>query len=228
MKKAHSKTSKRKQPPERLSTERVITEAVVMADESGLDVLSMRGLAARLGVEAMSLYHHVPNKESLLDGMVDQVAGEIALPSVDKMWRGQMRQRALSALEVLMRHPWVALPMFSRINIGPHMLAYIDRTHGCLLAAGFSHRDADWARHLMDSHIYGFALQELHFPIRAEDYSSKAAEFLPLLPAADYPHLRALTERVISGHYDGRNSFEFGLEIILDGLARRLKKADAD
>lgn len=208
----------------RLTPERVTSEAVVMADESGLDVLSMRSLATRLGVEAMSLYNHVPNKESLIDAMVDHVTGEIRLPRTDRAWRPQMRQRALSALKVLMQHPWAAIPMISRMNTGPHMLAYTDRTHGCLRAAGFSHRGADWARHLMDSHIYGFALQELHFPIRPQDYASMAEAFLPMIPEGRYPHLRGLAETVSSGKYDGRNSFEFGLEIILDGLALRLKR----
>ncbi len=209
---------------ERLTPGRVTSEAVSMADESGLEALSMRGLATRLGVEAMSLYNHVPNKESLIDAMVDHVTGEITLPRTDRAWRPQMRQRAVSALGVLMRHPWAAMPMLSRMNTGPHMLTYTDRTQGCLLAAGFSHQGADWARHLMDSHIYGFALQELHFPIRPEDYASMAAGFLPMIPARSYPHLRGLAETIISRKYNGRNSFEFGMEIILDGLARTINR----
>jgi AcrR family transcriptional regulator len=207
----------------RLSPELVTAEAVAMADESGLDALSMRGLAERLGVEAMSLYNHLPNKDSLVDAMVDHVTAEISLPRSDRPWRQQMSRRALSAVEVLMRHPWAAMQMLSRMNTGPHMLAYTNRTHGCLLAAGFSHRGSDWARHLMDSHIYGFVLQEIHFPIRPEDYAGTASAFLPMIPAERYPHLRSLAESVISGQYDGRNSFEFGLKIILDGLARQLK-----
>jgi len=221
MKQPRTKTGRG--PRERLTPERVTAEAVALADESGLEVLSMRGLASRLGVEAMSLYNHVPNKESLMDAMVDHVTGEIALPRPGRAWRPQMHRRACSALGVLMRHPWAAIPMLSRMNTGPHMLAYTDRTQGCLLAAGFSHRGADWARHLMDSHIYGFALQELHFPIRPEDFALAAAGFLPLLPAGRYPHLHGLAETIISGKYDGRNSFKFGLEILLDGLSRQLK-----
>ncbi len=218
MSKPKAKARGRSRARERLTSVRVTTEAVAMADELGLGRLSMRGLAARLGVEAMSLYNHVPNKDSLIDAMVDHVTGEITLPLTKRAWRQQMRQRALSALEVLMRHPWAALPMFSRMNTGPHMLTYIDRTHGCLLAAGFSHPGADGARHLMDSHIYGLALQELHFPIRPEDYASQAAAFLPMIPAETYPHLRGLAETIISGQYEGRNSFGPGLKIILDGL----------
>lgn len=223
MSRPHSKTAGRSRPVAPLTPDRVTSEAVAMADESGLEAMSMRGLATRLGVEAMSLYNHVPNKESLIDAMVDHITGEINLPRVDRTWRPQMRQRAISALGVLMRHPWAAMPMLSRMNTGPNMLTYTDRTHGCLLTAGFSHRGADWARHLMDSHIYGFALQELHFPIPSEDFASTAAAFLPMIPAETYPHLRSLAERVISGKYDGRNSFEFGLEIILEGLERKAR-----
>lgn len=210
-----------------LSAERVAEAGVAMADEAGLAALSMRGLAERLGVEAMSLYHHLPNKDCLIDAMVDRVAGEIALPEPGRSWRAQMRRRALSALEALTRHAWAALPFLSRLNTGPHMLAYMDRTHGCLRAAGFSPRGADWARHLMDSHIYGYFLQEIHFPIRPEEYASSAASFLPMIPASRFPYLREIAEAVIAGDYDGRNSFEFGLEIILDGLERQLK-ANAD
>ncbi len=195
-----------------------------MADESGMQLVSMRGLAARLGVEAMSLYHHVANKERLLDLMVDRVVGEIRLPLPRRSWKQQMRLRALSACDVLMRHPWATSPMFSRINTGSHMLTYIDRTHGSLLAAGFSHQKADWARHLVDSHIYGHVLQELHFPIKPEAYASSANSFLPDIPADRYPQLRALTQTVINGEYDGRCSFIFGLEIILDGLKRQGKE----
>ncbi|MEX1117764.1 MAG: TetR/AcrR family transcriptional regulator C-terminal domain-containing protein [Terrimicrobiaceae bacterium] len=223
MSKPKSKGAGRSRTAEPLTPSRVTSEAVAMADESGLEALSMRGLAERLGVEAMSLYNHVPNKESLIDAMVDHVTGEILLPRVDRAWRPQMRQRALSAVGVLMQHPWAAMPMLSRMNTGPCMLTYIDRTHGCLLAAGFSHRGADWARHLMDSHIYGFALQELHFPIPSADFSTTAAAFLPRIPAEHYPHFRGLAEQVISGKYDGRNSFKFGMEIILEGLARKSK-----
>jgi len=193
-----------------------------LADTAGLEAISMRKLAEALGVEAMSLYNHVPNKEALIDDMVDRVVGEIALPSPGKPWRGELRRRANSALHVLIRHPWAALPMISRMNTGARMLSYMDRTHGCLLAAGFDHAKADQARHLMDSHIYGFALQEIHFPIRPEDYAASADAFLPRLPASVYPHLRSVAEAIVSGKYDGRNSFSFGLELILDGLAQKI------
>lgn len=198
--------------------------AVALADEAGLEAVSMRALAARLGVEAMSLYHHVAGKDALIEAMVDEVVGEIVVPRRRKDWRAEMRRRARSALEVLERHAWVCLPMVARVNVGPRMLTYLDRTHGCLLGAGFSHEGADRARHLLDSHIHGFALQERHFPIAPEDYAASARAFLPMLPVERYPHMRGLAEAVGSGAYDGRNSFEFGLKLILDGLARMLAR----
>lgn len=209
---------------EKLGAAEIVRGAVALADEAGLEAVSMRALAARLGVEAMSLYHHVAGKDALIDAMVDEVTGEIAVPRRTKDWRAEMRRRARSALAVLERHPWVCLPMMARVNVGPRMLTYLDRTHGCLLGAGFSHEGADRARNLLDGHIHGFALQERHFPIAPEDYAASARVFLPMLPMELYPHMRGLAEAVGSGEYDGRNSFEFGLELILDGLARMLAK----
>ncbi len=217
-----ARTSRNRLPRRCLRRDLIVAKAVAMADASGLEGLSMRKLAERLGVEAMSLYNHVPNKDALIDAMVDEVVGGITLPRVGKPWIAEMRGRANSACDVLLRHTWAPMPILSRMNTGPRMLAYTDRTHGCLLTAGFSHAGADGARHLLDSHIYGYVLQELHFPIRPEDYAASAAEFLPMIPASTHPHLRGIAEAIVAGDYDGRNSFAFGLDLILDGLAHLL------
>ncbi len=219
-------TRQKKPPKGGLNLPRIVGEAIAQADSdpTGLAAVSMRGLASRLGVEAMSLYHHVPGKDALIDAMVDAVVGEIETPNPTKPWRDEMRRRAHSALAVLNRHPWACLPLVARINIGPNMLNYLDRTHGCLLRAGFSHAGADRARHLIDSHIHGFALQEQHFPIAPEDYATSARTFLPTIPAERFPHFHALAATVADGDYDGRNAFDFGLELILDGLARLLRQ----
>ncbi len=203
-----------------LSRERVLTAAVRLADEGGIAALSMRSLAQALGVEAMSLYNHVANKDDLLDGMVDLVAGQITLPEAGPDWKEQMRRRANSAYQVLLSHPWAALQFVSRMNVGPSMLRSIDAVHGCLREAGFSHAIADHARNVIDSHIYGFTLQELLFPLARSAYADAAREFLPKLPADRYPHMRALAEQVIAGHYDGLHKFAFGLDLILNGLGR--------
>lgn len=203
-----------------LTRERVLSAAVRLADEAGIDALSMRRLAGECGVEAMSLYHHVANKDEVLDGMVDLVAAEIELPTSDGDWRAAMRRRACSAHAVLLRHPWASQLFTSRINIGPAMLRYIDATLGCLRAAGFTPEQADHAWNAIDSHVYGFTLQELNFPFEADEYSDAAADYMHLIASGQHPHLNELATEVMQGRYDGLHDFEFGLEFLLDGLER--------
>jgi len=207
----------RRQP---LTRDRVVAAAIDLADHAGLDALSMRKLARELGVEAMSLYNHVTSKDDLLDGMVDAVVGEIAIPEPrpGEDWRLAMRRRADSAHAVLRRHPWATLPLVSRVNVGPNMLCYVDATIGCLRAAGFSWDLADRAWNAMDSHIYGFTLQELNFPFEPDAYREAARQYLPLIPEAEYPHLHGMTAEVLSGRHAGVHDFSFGLDLILDGL----------
>jgi AcrR family transcriptional regulator len=178
----------------------------------------MRKIAQELGVQAMSLYNHVANKDDLLDGIVDIVIGEIEVPDLGVDWQMAMRRRANSAHEVLLRHPWATMPIVSRINVGPAMLRYIDATLGCLCEAGFSFEMVDRAWNAIDSHIYGFTLQELNFPIETAEYAKVAQEYIPNIPTDKYPYLNRLTHQIIDGHYDGIADFNFGLELILDGL----------
>jgi AcrR family transcriptional regulator len=206
--------------PAPLSRERILHAAIRLADEEGLESLSMRKLAQVLGVQAMSLYNHVANKDDLLDGIVDRVVSEIEVPSLDTDWKTAIRRRATSAHAVLLRHPWATMPLVSRVNVGPAMLRYVDATLGCLVEAGFSFEMADCAWNAIDSHIYGFTLQELNFPFEAAEYSEAAKSGLSLIPADKYPYLNRLTHYVIEGRYDGIHDFEFGLELILDGLDR--------
>lgn len=206
--------------PTPLSRERILQAALRMADEGGIESLSMRKLAEALDVQAMSLYNHVANKDDLLDGIVDIVAGEIEVPSLGVDWKIAMRRRANSAHEVLVRHPWATMPIVSRVNVGPGMLRYIDATLSCLYEAGFSLEMADNVRNAIDSHIYGFTLQELNFPFDAAEYSEVAQTGLPLIPADKYPYLNRLTHYVIDGRYDGIHNFDFGLELLLNGLDR--------
>lgn len=210
-------------PP--LSRERILRAAIDMADIDGIESLSMRKLAQVLGVEAMSLYNHVANKEDLLDGIVDIAVGEIDLPPREVDWQEAMCQRATSAHAVLLRHPWASMLIVSRINVGPAMLSYVDATIGCLLEAGFSYEMADRAWNAIDSYIYGFALQELNFPFDPAEYASAAKEFLPLVPADKYPYLNGLSQEVIAGRHDGIQDFEFGLELVLSSLQRLLEES---
>ncbi len=205
-----------------LSRTRILRSALALADKEGLEGLSMRKVAQGLGVQAMSLYNYVANKEDLIDGMVELVVGEMAVPEVGQDWQGEMRRRAMVAHAVLLRHPWAAMALMSRVNVGPVMLRFIDATLGCLHAGGFPLRLADHAWNAMDSHIYGFTLQELKFPFAPEEYPAAAEMGLPLIPAELYPNMYALAIDIIDRRYDGLYDFEFGLEMILAGLERVL------
>lgn len=204
--------------PPPLSRERILRTALRLADEGGLNALSMRKVAQELGVRAMSLYNHVANKDDMIDGIVDRVIGEIELPRFDLDWKMAMRQRAFSAHEVLLKHPWAAMAIMSRINVGPAMLRYVDTTIGCLREAGFSWEMADHAWNAIDSHIYGFTLQELNFPVEASEYAETAESFISYIPPDQYPYMHQLSLYIIDGSYNGLHDFEFGLDFVLDGL----------
>jgi AcrR family transcriptional regulator len=205
-----------------LTRERVLHAAVALADASGSETLSMRRLGEALGVEAMSLYNHVANKEDLLDGMIDVVFAEIDLPTGWADWRAAMRQRAISARRVLSRHGWAIGLMESRSSPGPATLRHHDAVIGCLRDAGFSIELAAHAFSVVDSYIYGFALQERSLPFPTpEQTADLAQDILASFPADKYPHLAELTARhVLQPGYDYGNEFEFGLDLILDGLER--------
>ena len=206
----------------RLTRERVLHAAVGFADERGIESLTMRKLGQALGVEAMSLYNHVANKDQLLDGMVDIVFGEVGLPSGDVDWKTAMRRRAVSARQVLSRHRWAIGLMESRTSPGPATLRHHDAVIGCLRGAGFSVPMAAHAFSLLDSYIYGFALQEATLPFDTVEQTAELAEMiLSGLQPDEYPHLRELAvEHVLQPGYSYGNEFGFGLDLILDGLER--------
>ncbi|WDV54919.1 TetR/AcrR family transcriptional regulator [Streptomyces coeruleorubidus] len=203
-----------------LSRERVIRTAVAVADEKGAAALTMRAIAEPLGVEAMSLYHHVAGREDILDGMVDAVFGEIDLPPRDMDWKSALRHRADSARAVLRRHPWAVGLMDSRSQPGPATLRHHDAVIGTLRAGGFSVPMAAHAVSLIDSYLYGFVLQELSLPFKgAAELDEVAGAILRDMPADTYPHLTELaTEHVLKPGYDHADEFTFGLTLILDAL----------
>jgi AcrR family transcriptional regulator len=205
-----------------LSRERVFQAAVALADERGFESLTMRALGEELGVEAMSLYHHVANKDELLDGMVDVVFSEIELPTTDVDWKTAMRRRAISTREALARHRWAVGLLQSSTSPGPASLRLVNAVLGCLREAGFSVEDAVHAYSAQDAYIYGFALQEKTLPVDTPGELAEAAETMRRRFSADeYPHLaETITERVTKSGYDFADEFEFGLDLILDGLER--------
>jgi AcrR family transcriptional regulator len=216
------RTTRARSPRTPLSRERVLHAAVALADSSGLEALSMRKLGEAVGVEAMSLYTHVANKVDLLDGMIDIVFSEIDLPSGEHDWKTAMRQRAISVRRVLSRHRWAIGLMESRTSPGPATMKHHDAVLGCLRGAGFSIALTAHAYSALDSYIYGFALQERGLPFDTPEETAELAQSIAArFPADQYPHLAELTtEHVLRPGYDYGHEFEFGLDLILDGLER--------
>ncbi len=207
-----------------LNRERVLGAAVLLADEDGIESLTMRKLGLRLGVEAMSLYNHVANKDDLLDGMVDLVVGEIDLPAQTADWKEAMRRRAISAQAVFSRHPWASGLIDSRESSGPARLRYLDWVVGTLRRAGFTLELAARAFSVLDSYIYGFGRQQLNMSAAPDITPEEMAEaFLRAIPADEYPYLREMVvEYAMESGYDESADFAFGLDLILDGLERLL------
>jgi AcrR family transcriptional regulator len=205
-----------------LNRERVFRAAVAVANERGVESLTMRAVGEQLGVEAMSLYHHVANKDELLDGMVEVVFSEIELPTTDIDWKTAMRRRAISTREALARHRWAIGLLQSRTSPGPANFRLVNAVLGCLREAGFSVENAVHAYSAQDAYIYGFALQEKTLPVDSPAELAGAAEKMRRRFSADeYPHIaETITEQVTKPGYDFADEFEFGLDLILDGLER--------
>jgi AcrR family transcriptional regulator len=205
-----------------LSRERVLRTAIALADQHGLEAFSMRKLADELGVAAMSLYHHVPNKDQWLDAMIDVVFSEIELPSTGDEWKTAMRKRAVSTREALNRHRWAVGLMEGRSTHGPANLRLHNAVLGCLRGAGFSLEMTVHSYSVQDAYIYGFALQESDMtPENSDDFAATAERQMETYKdvLADYPHL----VEVVGGHvaragYDYETEFLFGLDLILAGL----------
>lgn len=203
-----------------LTRARVIEAAVALADRTGVEALTIRRLAAELDVKPMTIYHHVPNKEAIIDGMVDLVFSEIDLPPTDLDWKAAIRQRSASARRVLARHPWATPLMESRTSPGPATLEHHDAVLGCLRRGGLSVEMTAHAYAVVDAFVYGFALQEASLPATAGEEMVELTESMAdAMPADAYPHLAEfVAEHVMQPGYDFGREFEFGLDLILDGL----------
>lgn len=201
----------------------MLRAAIAFADAKGIESLSMRKLGQELGVEAMSLYKHVANKDDMLDGMVDVVFSEFDLPSDGVHWTEAMRLRATSARQALSRHPWAIGLTESRMKPGPANLRHHDSVIGCLREAGFSIEMAIHAYSALDSYIYGFALQEKSLPFDTSDQVGEVAEIiLSQFPADEYPYLaESVVEHITKSGWEYSDEFQFGLDLILDGLEKR-------
>jgi AcrR family transcriptional regulator len=212
-----------------LTRERIVDAAVAVADRGGLAAVSMRSVGREVGAEAMSLYHHLGGgKEELLDALADWAFARIFLPGDDEAWRPAMSARAASARTVLRAHPWTLGLLESRRHPGPALLRHHDAVLGCLRHAGFPVVLALHAFSVLDAYVQGFVLTEINLPMEGGEDAEEFAAGLAL-SADDYPHLvEAMTEQVVGGSYSYAAEFDYGLELVLDGLEERLAREVAD
>ena len=212
----------RPEPRVPLNRERVLLAAIALADEAGIESLSMRKLGQKLGVEAMSLYNHVANKDDIEDGIVEIVLGEIELPSDGADWKAALRQTAISSHEVFVRHRWACGRLMRRPKVSPARMRWMEAVLKALREAGFSADLTHHAYHALDSHITGFTLWQVSMPFSSREEMVDLAEgFLSEIPADVYPYVIEHAEQHLApSSPDGKTEFEFGLELILDGLER--------
>src|SRR3954454_16189956 len=211
-----------------LSRERILRAALAIADEQGIDALSMRKLAQALGYEAMSLYNHVANKGDLLNGLLDAVLEETETPSPDEPWDAAIGVSALSVHDALRTHTWAAPLLMSAAHVRPSRLRYMDVLLGRLRAAGFDADTTYHAYHVLDGHIFGFSLWEIsHSSYTPSDEAGMREMFDSIITAEAYPDLRRHgLQHFAEGPHRHVSAFEFGLDLILDGL-RPLREASA-
>ena len=212
----------------RLSRERVVEAALAIADADGLGALTIRSLATELGVKPMSVYYHVASKDEILAALVDVVFGEIELPVPGRDWRSEMERRAHSARDVLARHRWAIGLLESRTDPGPANLRHHDTVIATLRTGGFSPAMTAHAYALIDSYVYGFALQEASLPFEGrESVGDVAGPIMERMAAGGYPHLVQATTYYLQPGYDFGDEFRFGLDLILDGLEAAVSRPAA-
>ncbi len=203
-----------------LSRERILRAALELADRSGVVSLSMRQISRTLGVGVMSLYNHVANKQDVVNGITDLVASEFVLPN-GSGWKPALRNSAISAHDVLLRHAWACTTMSAVSKPGPARLAFYDALIGTLREAGFSPGMARQGFLALDGHILGFTQQEAALPQHHGERADLARTFLHTLPADAYPYMREMVSDLLATDlYEF--PFNFVLDLILDGLERAL------
>lgn len=219
-----NRSSSRATKREPLSRIRVLEAALAVADAGGESALTIRALAEHLGVQPMAPYHYVANKQEILDGILDLVFDEIELPRPGGDWRIELSRRASSARRVLRRHPWAIAILQSGTAPGPATLRHHNAVIGTLREAGFSVRMTAHAYALLDSYVYGFALSETALPINGPKTVAEVAEaMVEQHPLDEYPYLAEFsTEHILKPDYDFGGEFDFGLEVVLDGLAKSI------
>jgi AcrR family transcriptional regulator len=204
-----------------LSRERILRAALELVDDGGIDSLTMRKLGQALGFEAMSLYNHVANKDDVIDGILDLVLAEGELPSPSGNWDRAVRASAVSVHAALRRHPWASAVVMAPGRLRPARLRYMDSLLGRIREAGFSAETTYHAYHVLDGHIFGFSLWEASHSYSDADASEMMAAFERTITADEYPYLREHGEQHFAeGPHHDVSAFEFGLDLILDGLKK--------
>ena len=202
-----------------LNRELVLETAMGLADTGGIKAMTMSKIAAELGVEAMSLYHHVANKDDILDGILDAVAAEIDLTE-EGDWKATTRRRAISAQATLLRHPWAAMLWVSRMSLGGARMKYMDVALSTFRRGGLDEELTHHAYHVVENHIIGYAMQQVSFAVDTSNLDSLAGEFLERLPREEYPDLALHVRQHMVPPSEAETEFEFGLRLILDGVER--------
>jgi AcrR family transcriptional regulator len=200
-----------------LDRDRVVSAAVALADEAGLSAVTMRALGQRLGVEAMSLYHHVSGKDELLAAMVEVVTGEVERPRPGRAWDRELRRTALSLHQVLLRHPWAGSILEGRASAGPVRLGYLEAVMATLRSAGFDIQQAYRASRLVDTYVYGSALLESSSEVEGDAVPDAASAALATL-GPEYPHLRELAEHIARSRYSEQTEFTRGLDVLVGAI----------
>ncbi|WP_430645051.1 TetR/AcrR family transcriptional regulator [Agromyces sp. GXS1127] len=211
-----------------LNRDRVLHGAIEFADREGIEPLTIRRLAEHLGVKPMTIYHYVANKEAIIDGMIDLVFDEIDRPSSDDPWREGIRRRSASLRIVLRRHPWATPLMESRTSPGAGTLGHHDAVLACWYRSGLPPELIAHGLAVVDAFVYGFALQEAALPFGEQhgDLTGAAEEIIVPLPSGEHPNLVRFTqEYVLKPGYDFGRSFDFGLDLILDGIEMTARRA---
>ena len=211
-----------------LTRERILRAAIAVADREGLASLTMRRLGRELGVEAMSLYNHVADKDDVLDGMADLIAAGFQVPSTTGDWASEVQRSQRSAHSVLLQHPWAGSLLESRVNLGPARLRYVDGMIGVLASAGFAMPIVGQAFTALDSHLYGFTLQEQSWAFDVTDAQTTAAIMAEAVPADAFPNLAAMITSFRDTPDRFPLDFDFGLDLLLDGLERLLPTGGGD
>lgn len=205
-----------------LTKQRIVEKALELADDEGIEGLSMRKLATALNITAMALYNHIANKDELIALLLAQIVREFHRPTIGGNWQNELRQRAKTMRTALLRHRWAAPLLVSTITLSDENLSDTNATVGCLVEAGFTYKEADWARNAIDSHVYGYTMQEINFPVSAKQYRAAAEQFLPMIDKEKYPFMHQGALEIIEGRYDGINDFSFGLELLISGIEKSM------